>query len=114
VQEFDVRKPPILVYVRRGPAWQLVALEWVWPTRPKAPPLPGARYGSFPAACHYADGTFVEAAAEAACAPRAPDTRARFGFWHPKLVTMHVWAWYPNPSGIFEPRNPLIAAFDEQ
>ena len=38
--------------------------------KPKKAPLPGAKYGSFAAACHYADGTFVPAADEADCAKR--------------------------------------------
>src|SRR6478736_4645886 len=61
---FDVTKPPILVYVRNGKAWQLGALEWVFPKMPKTPPLPGAHYGAFAAACHYADGTFVPASSQ--------------------------------------------------
>jgi hypothetical protein len=32
--------------------------------------------------------------------------------WHPDLVTMHLWLWYPNPDGVFNPTNPLIAPFD--
>src|SRR5436190_22209753 len=59
VTGFDVTKPPILVYERHGTTWQLGALEWVFPSMPATPPLPGAKYGSFAAACHYADGTFV-------------------------------------------------------
>lgn len=59
LKDFDVRRPPILVYERRGGNSQLAALEWVFPQKPAKPPLPGARYGSFPAACHYVDGTFV-------------------------------------------------------
>lgn len=109
---FDVAKPPILVYVKRGRAWQLGALEWVFPAKPAKPPLPGASYGSFAAACHYADGTFVPAPAEEECAPRSPETGKPFGFWHPDLVTLHVWLWYPNPDGLFAGRNPLVAPFD--
>jgi hypothetical protein len=59
IQGFDVTKPPILVYERHGRTWQLGALEWVFTETPASPPLPGATYGSFPAACHYRDGTFV-------------------------------------------------------
>ena len=59
VKGFDVRKPPILVYEKHGERWQLGALEWVFPKTPATPPLKGATYGSFPAACHYKDGTFV-------------------------------------------------------
>jgi hypothetical protein len=112
VSGFDVTRPPILVYEKRGETWQLGALEWVFPTRPKTPPLPGARYGSFPAACHYVDGTFVPAASQAACAKTAPGTGAAFGFWHPDLVTLHVWLWYPNPSGLFASMNPLVRPFN--
>jgi hypothetical protein len=105
--EFDVTKPPILVYVKRGSDWQLGALEWVFTERPKQKPLKGAKYGSFPAACHYDDGSFVPAAAEAACAPT--NGGAAFTFWHPRLVTLHVWLWYPNPDGLYASTNPLVA-----
>jgi hypothetical protein len=112
VQDFDVRRPPILVYERKGRAWQLAALEWVFPKKPAAPPLPGARYGSFPAACHYADGTFVPTPSEDRCPRTSPKTGAAFGFWHPDLVTMHVWLWYPNPDGLFASYNPLVKPFN--
>src|SRR5438045_566278 len=59
VTGFNVRKPPILVYLHHNGTWQLGALEWVFPQKPATPPLPGAQYGAFPAACHYVDGTFV-------------------------------------------------------
>jgi hypothetical protein len=108
VQGFDVTQPAILVYVRNGENWQLGALEWVWPERPASPPLEGATYGSFDAACHYKDGTFVPAAAETDCKPASPDGSSPFGFWHPKLVTMHVWLWYHNPAGLYHPTNPLV------
>jgi hypothetical protein len=112
VKDFDVRRPPILVYERKGRAWQLAALEWVFPEKPAKPPLPGARYGSFPAACHYVDGTFVPQALVDRCAPRSPRTGAAFSFWHPDLVTLHVWLWYPNPSGLFSSLNPLVTPFN--
>jgi hypothetical protein len=109
---FDVTKPPILVYVRRAGSWQLVAFEWVFTERPARKPLPGARYGSFPAACHYADGTWTEAGAEADCTTTSPETGAAFSFWHPPLVTLHVWLWYPNPGGLYAGMNPLVAPFN--
>jgi hypothetical protein len=109
---FDVTKPPILVYQKRGAAYTLGALEWVFPEKPKTPPLPGARYGAFPAACHYADGTFVPAPSQDQCAKTAPGTGAAFGFWHPNLITMHVWLWYPNPSGLYSGTNPLVRPFN--
>jgi hypothetical protein len=112
IQGFDVTKPPILVYVQEGTAAQLVAVEWVFPTKPAAAPLQGARYGSFGAACHYADGQFIMAAAQARCAKMHPKTGAAFGFWHPALTTLHFWIWYPNPNGIFGEFNPLLTPFN--
>ena len=111
VKGFDVRRPAILVYERHGSKWQLGALEWVFPKRPARPPLAGASYGSFPAACHYQDGTFVAEANAASCPVTSPSSGARFKLWHPELVTMHVWAWYPNPSGMYASMNPLVPAF---
>jgi hypothetical protein len=111
VKRFNVAKPPILVYERNGNRWQLGALEWVFPTKPATPPLKGATYGSFPAACHYKDGTFVAQASADACAPASPQSGSAFNFWHPALVTMHVWIWYPNPAGLYASMNPLVPAF---
>jgi hypothetical protein len=113
VSGFDVTKPAILVYEKRGGTWQLGALEWVFTSMPKTPPLPGARYGAFGAACHYADGTFTPAATQDECAATSPQSGAKFGFWHPNLVTMHVWLWYPNPSGLFSGTNPLVTPFNK-
>src|SRR5437867_735107 len=89
VKGFDIRRPPILVYQHRGNAWQLGALEWVFPKLPATEPVPGAKYGTFGAACHYVDGTFVFAASQADCAAMSPTTGAKFNFWHGPLVTMH-------------------------
>jgi hypothetical protein len=112
ITTFDVRKPPILVYGKHGSTWQLVAFEWVFPAKPKSPPLPGATYGAFGAACHYKDGTFVAQEDESACAPKSPQSGAAFNFWHPDLVTLHVWAWYPNPDGVYSGMNPLMHPFN--
>jgi len=111
VKGFDVRKPPILVYERHGGHWQLGALEWVFPETPATPPLKGATYGSFPAACHYKDGTFVPQPSQDLCAPKSPESGSPVNFWHPQLVTLHVWIWYPNPDGMYASMNPLVDAF---
>ena len=112
IQGFDVTRPHILVYERTGRGWQLAALEWVFTERPATPPLPGATYGSFGAACHYTDGTFVFTGSEDDCARHSPETGAAFNFWHPDLVTLHVWLWYPNPDGLYSGTNPLIKPFN--
>jgi hypothetical protein len=113
VQGFNVRKPAILVYEHQGTRWQLGALEWVYTSKPATAPLPGAKYGTFGAGCHYVDGTYVPADSQDACPKTDPQTGAAFNFWHPLLFTMHVWLWYPNPSGLFASTNPLVAAFNK-
>ena len=112
VKGFDLRRPPILVYEHEGTAWRLGAVEWVFPSKPATPPIPGARYGTFGAACHYKDGTVVFADAQWKCAGTAPATGAAFNFWHGPLVTLHMWLWYANPSGLFSGMNPLVQPFD--
>jgi hypothetical protein len=107
VQGFDITKPAILVYEKTGSAFQLAALEWVWPEHPATAPIEGATYGTFPAACHYKDGTF-KAAQEAQCADVSPETGSPFTFWHPELTTLHVWLWYQNPDGVYHGTNPLV------
>jgi hypothetical protein len=111
VTSFDPKRPPILVYERKGTVNQLAAVEWVFPSKPAKPPFPGARYGSFAAACHYDDGTFVPQRDQKKCAPKT-SKGATFTFWHPDLVTLHLWIYYPNPDGIFNGTNPLIAPFN--
>jgi hypothetical protein len=37
---------------------------------------------------------------------------AKFGFWHLTFVTLHLWAWYPNPDGIYNPTNRLVRPFN--
>lgn len=113
VQGFDVRRPAILVYEHQGTAWRLGALEWVFPSKPAKAPIPGARYGTFGAACHYKDGTVVFADDQVKCAPTAPGSGAKFNFWHGPLITMHVWLWYPNPLGLFSGMNPLARPFNK-
>ena len=114
ISGFDVRKPPILVYEHTGSGdqWQLGALEWVFTSIPKNPPLPNATFGSFPAACQYADGTFLPQPNQQDCPMTEPDTGAAFTFWHPLLYTMHFWVWYPNPAGLYSSMNPLVGPFN--
>ena len=112
ISGFDPSQPPILVYEHNGSHWQLGAVEWVFPKKPAVAPIPGATYGAFGAGCHYADGTYVPAETQSACPAKAPGSGAKLGFWHPNLVTLHLWVWYPNPSGIFSGTNPLVGTFN--
>jgi len=113
VEGFDIGQPPILVYGRDGDEWELGAVEWVFPEEPAEPPMEGGTYGAFPAACHYDDGLFVPTATEEECAEARPETEAAFTFWHPDLVTFHVWARMHNPDGIYNGTNPLMSARNE-
>jgi len=112
VTTFNVSKPPILVYEHHGSKYQLGALEWVFTSIPTKAPLPGAKYGVFGAACHYVDGTFVFQTDKTKCAPKSPQTGAKFNFWHPRLVTLHFWVWYPNPAGVYSGINPNVHGFN--
>jgi hypothetical protein len=113
ISGFSVTKPQILVYEKHGSSWQLGALEWVFPAMPKTAPLPNATFGQFPAACHYADGNFIPDTKQSTCPKTEPKTGAKFTFWHPLLITMHVWIWYPNPAGLFSSTNPLVTPFNK-
>jgi hypothetical protein len=115
---FDVRRPPVLIYAHRGRGWQLTGVEWAFDSRPAQPPLPGARYATVRSGCRYADGAFVPEPTQAACPKASPRTGAAVASWRQKLVTLHVWLWYPNPRGIFastDPfatyESPLLAAY---
>src|SRR6516164_960130 len=113
ISGFDVRKPQILVYEHTSNnTWQLGALEWVFTSMPKTPPLPNATFGFFPAACHYDDGTFIPDENSKTCPKTAPGSGATFFFWHPDLFTLHVWVWYPNPAGLYSSTNPLVTPFN--
>jgi hypothetical protein len=72
----------------------------------------GSALRRFAAACHFADGTSVAAATQAACSRTAPGTGAGFGFWHPDLVTLHLWLWFPNAAGLFASTYPLVRPFN--
>ena len=111
-QGFDVTKPAILVYERRGAKWTARRARVGIPKKPAKPPIQGAKYGSFGAACHYVDGSFVFADSQDKCAATG-ESGSKFNFWHPDLVTLHIWLWYPNPSGLYEGMNPLVAPFNE-
>jgi hypothetical protein len=112
--EFDITKPPILVYQRDGDDFYLGALEWVFAEKPKRKPIPGAKYGSFGAACHYDDGTFVFEDSQADCPSLSPKSGSAFVFWHPDLVTMHVWLWNPNPDGLYKGTNRWVRPFNDE
>jgi ABC-type glycerol-3-phosphate transport system substrate-binding protein len=49
----------------------------------------------------------------AAAAPgRSPGLVSQLAAMHPLLYTLHVWLWFPNPSGLYASTNPYAAAFN--
>ena len=107
----DLATPPVLLYVERDGAWQLVGVEYVLPSRPRDDPLPGALWHRHEASCHYRDFREVPASSARACAARHPVSGERFVGWHPAFAVAHVWAWYPNPDGVFAETNPWLAPY---
>jgi hypothetical protein len=107
---FDPNQPQLLSYTGQGDAGQLAAVGWAFTEQPAEPPLPGATYGTFPAACHYSDGSYVEQQDKDACQDASPPEGTSFTFWHPELTTMYAWVWFPNPDGVLAPTNSLLTA----
>jgi len=107
----DLATPPVLLYVERDGAWQLVGVEYVLPSIPTDAPLPGAVWHRHEASCHYRDFRELPAASARACAALHPVSGERFVGWHPAFAVAHVWAWYPNPDGVFAESNPWLAPY---
>jgi hypothetical protein len=107
----DLSRPPVLLYVERAGAWQLVGAEYVLPAPPAADPFPGAQWHRHEASCHYRDDRELAAPRAAACPARHPQSGAAFVLWHPAFAVVHVWAWLANPRGPFAAENPALAAW---
>ncbi len=109
--QLDLARPPFLLYVERDGQWQLVGVEYALLEPPADDPLPGARWARHEASCHYRDYRERPGASASGCPPRHPETGAEFAFWHPAMAIAHVWAWHPNPNGLFAEDNPLLAPY---
>ena len=107
----DLATPPVLLYVERDGVWQLVGVEYALPSAPTHDPLPGAVWHRHEASCHYRDFRELPAASARACPARHPASGEPFVGWHPTLAVAHVWAWYPNPDGVFAETNPWLAPY---
>src|SRR5439155_948356 len=86
----------------------------ILPQRPSVPtddPLPGAVWHRHEASCHYRDFRELPAASARACPARHPASGEPFVGWHPALAVAHVWAWYPNPDGVFAESNPWLGPY---
>jgi hypothetical protein len=107
----DLAAPPVLLYVERDGAWQLVGVEYALPSVPTDNPLPGAVWHTHEASCHYRDFRELAAASARACPARHPTSGEPFVGWHPALAVAHVWAWHPNPDGPFAETNAWLAPY---
>jgi hypothetical protein len=107
----DLARPPMLIYVERGGAWQLAGVEYALPTRPAANPFPGAAWHEHEASCHYRDFRELPGARAGECPSKHPASGETFVLWHPAFAVVHVWAWYPNPDGPFATENAYLSAY---
>jgi hypothetical protein len=114
VTTFAFERPAALLYVKQGERWQLVGVEYAvaGEGRPAAEPFPGIRWTWEPAVCRYADWHELQEPARDRCPPTHPEGAA-LAAWRPAYWSIRVWAWYPNPSGMFARVNPLLAPFDD-
>ena len=51
---------------------------------------------------------------ESACPDDSPESGSPFLFWHPHLVTLHIWLWYPNPDNLFKGTNRWVRPFNDE
>jgi hypothetical protein len=107
----DLARPAILLYVERGGNWQLVGVEYAAFGKVAGDPFPGARWHQHEASCHYRDYREVPGPSASQCPARHPESGAEFANWHPALSVVHVWAWYPNPDGVFAEENAYLAPY---
>ena len=115
IRGFDVEKPNLLLYIKQDGKFVLAGVEWGWPKgkQPKSVPFPNTQWKDHEAACHYKDGSEAHSASPKSCPKKNPKTGAPFAAWHPTLATVHVWAWYPNPDGVFRAHNHMLAPFNK-
>jgi hypothetical protein len=107
----DISRPPMLLYVEREGAWQLVGVEYALPSVPATNPLPGATWHQHEASCHYRDYRETAAPRASDCPPRHPESGEPFVLWHPAFAVAHVWAWIENPDGPFAEENRALAPY---
>ena len=88
----DPSKPEVLMYIPTESGLKLVAFEYMLPVGPPGAPVPDP-------------------------APPAPSVSGQtfngpMEGHHPNMpphFDLHVWAWMPNPDGLFEQFNPALS-----
>jgi hypothetical protein len=116
IRGFALGKPNLLLYIKHNDgSFQLAGVEWGWPKgkQPENLPFKNIQWRDHGAACHYRGGSEVHDVASPKKCPKAhPKSGIPFAVWHPTLATVHVWAWYPNPAGVFKSHNTMLAPFN--
>src|SRR5712691_8522835 len=84
----DLARPPMLLYVERGGAWQLAGVEYALPARPPTNPFPGAQWHEHEASCHYRDFRELPGGRASECPAKHPVSGERFVFWHPSFAVV--------------------------
>ena len=109
---FDLAKPPILVYEKRGSAWQLGALEWVFPKRSRRP-------RRFPAPSTARSPPRATTPTARSSRPRRrrvrnnrPGVRREVHVLAPEPRHAARLALVPEPDGLYASMNPLVHPFN--
>jgi hypothetical protein len=113
IQDFDLKRPNVLLYVNDGNKLRLVGVEWSFanPALLSKAPFKGAEIGKHDAACHYVDGSEYPEPDKSKCKDASPTSGAKFAAWHPDLHNIHAYVWWPNSKGVFAKENGLLDAF---
>jgi hypothetical protein len=112
-KEFDIEKPPILVYEKNPEApggYSLVGVTYLWNAaagpdgQPVNPPFPKslARWHRHGNICVLAGLANPHGLTENQCREQG----GRFVAESPWMV--HAWIWKDNPAGVFSPENPAV------
>ena len=113
VTGFDSAKPPILVYEKRGSSMAARRARVGVHGEAEDAAAPGRQVRRVRRGVPLRGRHVRARRRRRSSAPKtSPQSGAKFGFWHPNLVTLHVWLWYPNPSGLFAGTNPLVTPFN--
>ena len=114
ITQFAYDRPAGLIYAKQGEGWLLAGVEYaiLAARRPATQPFPGIVWTEEPATCRYADWHEWESPGREGCPATHPEG-APLASWHTARWVIRAWVWYPNPSGMFAPLNPLLAPYGD-
>src|SRR5438046_1105782 len=91
--------------------WLHAAIEWAHPKERADRPFTGAGWSEHESSCHYRDYRELPSPTAGSCPKVHPESGSEFVLFHPRLWIVHVWAWYPNPGGLYAEENPYLSPY---